>query len=556
MAIAAQRNKVLDRETNLAVMDFNDIKDNDSYNAPIAKLTKLAESMSKKAQFVESKIKDVMKAVDEAPAIMMRKLKDLMNNVMDKISKIKLPAFIKNILDKLKSIDLSGFKSFFERILRAGATLLCNNTGMLMGFFAGYAISDNILGGLLMGLFLSWLNRFCSKYNKQTLASFSPLGKLEGLMGSAYGELASNELLGKFIAFNKNGIGPKYPGNQSLPSSITSNEYLSKLFNKGKKEANSYLQRSEISDTHKEKIMNESYAKLSEPTPSLVTVNSKVTSLVGKSKEEALDYSDELGSHYPITDKDTSDLIAITTGNFSEEERAERTQEVISDVMLEHEIDAELVGKLDSLNDLTLAELERNQLITNILEQLDLNGVVSPELEALIRDIGRLGLTEEERTTKLEELLARLTTYTPHEDRESSLLDSLGDLKDLPMISPDRREDVIFNGNLSDRLGDFLIQILKSDLSLININTLSPMERLFLEKLKEMQIAIRNDPSIASKDNSTGNWATVDFSKFFPVLSKEEKDYLDSLPETVDLGTHRPLDIHPTSLVMIGEICA
>lgn len=556
MAIAAQRNKVLDRETNLAVMDFNDIQDNDSYNAPIAKLTKLAESMSKKAEFAESKIKDVMKAVEEAPAIMMKKLKDLMNTVMDKISKIKLPAFIKNILDKLKSIDLSGFKSFFQRMLKIGSTLLCNNLDMLLGFFAGYTISDNILGGLLMGLFLSWLNRMCSKNSRQSLASLSPLGKLEAMMGSAYRDLASNELLSTFIAFNQNGIGPKYPANQSLPSFITSNQYLSKLFNQGKKEANSYLQRSEISDDHKDWLMNDSYAKLNEPTPTLSSINDKLNALIGMTEKEALDYSDELGAHYPITSKDSLDIVTITTGNYSEEERNDRTQQVISDVMLEHEVDADLVAKLDSLNDLTLAELERNQLITNILEQLDLNGIVSPELEALIRDIGRLGLTEEERTLKLEELLARLTTYSPHNDRESELLDSLGDLKDLPMIDPGRREDAILKGNLSDRLGAFLLQILESDLSLINPNTLSPMERIFLEKLKEMQIAIRNDPSLASKDNSTGNWLNTDFTKFFPKLSAEEQAYLDSLPNNVDLGTHRPLDIHPTSLVMIGEICA
>ncbi|QXN70618.1 hypothetical protein AGENTSMITH_214 [Bacillus phage vB_BspM_AgentSmith] len=787
MAIAAQRNKVLDRETNLAVMDFNDIQSNDAYSAPVAKLTKLAESMSKKAEFAESKIKDIMKAVEEAPAKLLKFVQDLMAKIVDRMSKIKLPAFVRNILDKLKSMDLSGFKSFFQRILKVGASLFCNNLDMLLGFFTGYAISKNILSGLLMGLLFSWLNRICSENSKESLASLSPLGRLEAMTGSMYDLLSANEFLGTFMTINRNGIEPKYQ-NPSLPYNISSNSYLASLFTKGPKQTNIYVQNAEISDEQKDFIIKDSWYDMELPKPTIANVNDNLLSLTTLPKEEKIlatsEYVNELGVNFPLTDKDIRDITTAVTGEFSVEEREERTVEVVTTIVKQEGITPELAGmiadlnnplftqtdrdlliesvleelslpgkvspivtdsinnigsdsyteeeqrdriqsiidktketheqvltvfqrldllnndaltpeerltildtiladlrnlgyltpeleaqiravanpdltkeerdelilsltnqesdrqkqiiesltilyqlvnpnltqeerdaiiasvlsqlnalgvltpelealvvdsartkltpeeieernlaildliqskhyasstildKLNQLKDSTLTQAARDALIYSILEELATTRIISPDLETMIRDIGRVQLTLDEINAKLSAILAILASYKPIPDKESLLLQALGELKNLPMISEGRREHVISNGNLADKIGNFLKQLLDINLDEINSNLLNEIERSFLEKLKELQKTIQNDKSLVSRDNKTGAWMDVDFTELFPKLSKKEEEYLASIPDLVDLGAHRPLDLHPTSLVLIGEICA
>lgn len=787
MAIAAQRNKVLDRETNLAVMDFTNIQSNDAYSAPIAKMTKLAESMSKKAEFAESKIKDLMKAVEEAPAKLMKYVQDLMAKIVDGMSKIKLPAFVRNILDKLKSMDLSGFKSFFQRILKVGASLFCNNLDMLMGFFTGYAISKNILSGLLMGLLFSWLNRICSQNSKESLASLSPLGRLEAMTGSFYDQIASNEFLATFMTINRNGIEPKYKNN-SLPSAITSNSYLASLFSKGSKETNTYLQNAEISDEHKDFIIKDSWYSVDISKPTTATVNDNLLSLTNLPKEEKIlatsEYINELGVNFPLTDTNIRDITTAVTGEYSIEEREERTIDTVTTIVKQEGISPEVAGmiadlnnplftqtdrdllienileelstpgkvspivndslnnigsnsftteeqqdriqsiidktkdehnqvlttfqrldllnnpdltpeerltildsiladlrnlgyltpeleaqiraisnpdltpeernelildltnqetdrqqqiiqtlnilyqllnsnltqderdaiissvlsqlndlgvltpelealvrdsarteltpeemeerdlaileliqskhytsstildKLNQLKDPTLTDSVRNALIQSILEELVTTRIISPDLEAMIRDIGRVQLTLDEINAKLSAILAILSSYKPIPNKESLLLEALGALKNLPMISEARREHIVSNGNLADKIGNFLKQLMDTDLDSINSNLLNEIERSFLEKLKELQKTIQNDKSLVSRDNKTGAWMDVDFTELFPKLSKEEEEYLASIPDLVDLGAHRPLDLHPTSLVLIGEICA
>lgn len=559
MAIAAQRNKVLDRETNLPVMDFTNIQSNDAYSAPIVKMTKLAESMSKKAEFAESKIKDLMKAVEEAPAKLMKYVQDLMAKIVDGMSKIKLPAFVRNILDKVKSMDLSGFKSFFQRILKVGASLFCNNLDMLMGFFTGYAISKNILSGLLMGLLFSWLNRICSQNSKESLASLSPLGRLEAMTGSFYDQIASNEFLATFITINRNGIEPKYQNN-SLPSAITSNSYLASLFSKGYKETNTYLQNAEISDEHKDFIINDSWDKLSTPKPTIATVNDNLLSLTNLPKEEKIlatsEYINELGVNFPLTDADIRDITTTVTGEYSIEEREERTIATVTTIVEQEGISPEVAGMIADLNNPLFTQTDRDLLIENILQELGTSSGVSPDLEAMIRDVGRVQLTPDEVNAKLSATLTILSSYEPIPNKESLLLEALGDLKNLPMISEARREHIVSNGNLADKIGNFLKQLMDVDLDSINSNLLNEIEGSFLEKLKELQKTIQNDKSLVSRDNKTGAWMDVDFTKLFPKLSKEEEEYLASIPDLVDLGAHRPLDLHPTSLVLIGEICA
>lgn len=182
MAIAAQRFKYLDKETNLPTIDLTEMSDNQVYNnASETVQTALAEMQDAEATLTQmnDSLSDLGQALASATEETLATLKSALDSAIDAIANLELPDIVKNLFAKLKALDLKGVKDFFKDLLKVGANFLCHNLDFLKMFMLGYALNGNVLGGLIIALLMSWLDKFCKGFTKEETQKANTLGKLE-----------------------------------------------------------------------------------------------------------------------------------------------------------------------------------------------------------------------------------------------------------------------------------------------------------------------------------------------------------------------------------------
>lgn len=186
MAIAAQRFKFLDKETNLPTIDFTKLSDNavyssvnDAVDSAIGEIKEADGLLSK----VSSSLKDLQETLMNASKEVLSTLKEALNSALDAIGNLELPKVVKDIFGSLKELDLGGVKDFVKDLLHVGSVFLCNNLDFLKMFMLGFAINKNIISGLLIGLMLSWLDRYCKGFTPEEMLKSGPLSSIEKMVG-------------------------------------------------------------------------------------------------------------------------------------------------------------------------------------------------------------------------------------------------------------------------------------------------------------------------------------------------------------------------------------
>ena len=186
MAIAspALRFKLLDKETNVPVLDFRKLTDNEAYNNVLKTANTAADSIKEADKFIKgvsnsiSELKDlVMKASDSV----MSAVRGALDQAMNFIESLELPNIVKDIFNSIKELDTGGVKEFVKELLHVGSSLLCNNLDFLKLFMLGFAINKNIIAGLLSALLLSWLDRYCKGFTKKEFQKKNNLQKVEAM---------------------------------------------------------------------------------------------------------------------------------------------------------------------------------------------------------------------------------------------------------------------------------------------------------------------------------------------------------------------------------------
>lgn len=182
MAIAAQRFKFLDKETNVPTIDFTTLADNAVYNnmsdiidSAIAE-AKQSDNIIEK---VSSDIQDLQGLIAGASGDVLDSLQDALNIALDTIGSMDLPDIAKDIFASLKKLDPVGVGDFLKDMLNIGSPFLCNNLDFLKMFMLGYALNKNVVAGLLTACMLSWMDKFCKGYSPAETKGANPIKKLQ-----------------------------------------------------------------------------------------------------------------------------------------------------------------------------------------------------------------------------------------------------------------------------------------------------------------------------------------------------------------------------------------
>lgn len=269
MAIAAQRFKFLDKETNLPTSEFTKLADNAIYNV-IDSVNDTAIALAKEAEDLLSKVSesigDLKNMLENAGKEVLGAVKEALNKAMDMIGKIELPGIIKDAFAKLKELDLTGVKDFVKDLLHVGTAFLCNNLDFLKMFMLGFALNKNILAGLLTGLLLSWMDRICKGFTKEEQKKWNPLTALEKVVPPLGIEITTGNV---FNTFSKSMASF---GKASLPLStataMSSDSFLASVTGGDISVSLGNLRQSEISFDTKNDFLSKITSELTKHSPS------------------------------------------------------------------------------------------------------------------------------------------------------------------------------------------------------------------------------------------------------------------------------------------------
>ena len=274
MAIAAQRFKFLDQETNLPTIDFTKLTDNaiyssvtDSVDSAIASIKDSDGMLSQ----VSSSLKDLQATLMNASKDVLSTLKEALNSALDAIGNLEMPDVVKDIFNSLKSLDLGGVKDFVKDLLHVGSTFLCNNLDFLKMFMLGYALNKNIVSGLLIGLLLTWLDRYCKGFTAQEMKKSSPLSSMEKMMNPKGVLMNASNSFDKFTQGYASFM--KKNATKTVVSALTKSNFLSKIRSGDIKSSMANLRGAEISSTDKKDYLSTIETALPSVTPGTAEYN-------------------------------------------------------------------------------------------------------------------------------------------------------------------------------------------------------------------------------------------------------------------------------------------
>lgn len=329
MAISAVRFKFLDQETNLPTIDFTKLTDNAVYNnAKDAVDSAISEIKNSDGLLnkVSSSLKDLQATLMSASKEVLGALKDALNSALDMIDKIEMPKIVKDIFASLKNLDLGGVKDFVKDLLHVGSTFLCNNLDLMKMFMLGYAINKNIMAGLLAGLMVTWLDRYCKGFTKDEMAKSNPMQSIEKMMQPKGLMMDASNTFKNFT--NKYASFVKASNPLKQVQALAKGDFLSAIKSGGHKDAMTNLRSAEISASDRRDYLSslQSEIAITDPgTPeykSLLAAKGDLTTLPlisAERRDNAIQFSnlsDNLGSM--AQNIQTVDLDSINQYNLSD----------------------------------------------------------------------------------------------------------------------------------------------------------------------------------------------------------------------------------------------
>ncbi len=255
MAIAAIRNKFLNLVTSLPTKEFVSFNDNAVYNT----VDQMVDSAVMSAQNNEALLNTLQTSVNDLSEMLMNSdvvdtLKDAMDSAMDTISNMELPDVVNDIFDSVKKLDTQGTKDFLKDLLHVGSSFLCNNLDFLKNFMLGYALNKNILSGLMIGLLLSWLDRYCKEFTKEEMAKSNNKQSLDMMFPPKGVKVDANNSFDLFSNYYSDHLKASAP----LPSvtALSNNDFLTNILGGDIKSSMSNLRGAEISHTDRNSYLS------------------------------------------------------------------------------------------------------------------------------------------------------------------------------------------------------------------------------------------------------------------------------------------------------------
>jgi hypothetical protein len=269
MGISATRNRYLDKETNVAVLDVSDLQDNQIYNAVEAGIDKGLEYAKEGEELLgklNKSLDDLGSALESGLASAQSAVMDSFNEALDKLSSLEMPDMVKNIWNKLKELDFGGVKGFIKDLIGLGRAFLCNSLDFLKLLGLGITLTLNIFAGVIMSLLFGWFGRICKKESSQQVKSSSKIKKLEMISPGGVIKINAGSALGTFTKTVSDYAKSQVP--ISLKALKSPSDFIDTITGGNVKSAIKNLREAELKFKDKKTYQNAIQVALKDPTKS------------------------------------------------------------------------------------------------------------------------------------------------------------------------------------------------------------------------------------------------------------------------------------------------
>lgn len=187
-------------------------------------------------------------------------------------------------------------------------------------------------------------------------------------------------------------------------------------------------------------------------------------------------------------------------------------------------------------------------LVDQISQQDAVSGILNGDIASVVNNARSSEMSHADRNSLIGLLQSNLTSYSPQSQEYKNILKATGDLKNIPLVTIERRDNNLRYENLSDKFGSYIKNLTKVDLNNSSNMVLTDMQKELYTKMESLKHTAANNQSIQSTPND--GFSSFNFEDIIPSVTDSEKTAL--LANTENTNSHRVLDLHPTSSVFLG----
>lgn len=186
--------------------------------------------------------------------------------------------------------------------------------------------------------------------------------------------------------------------------------------------------------------------------------------------------------------------------------------------------------------------------LTQVMPQSDaISNILNGNISIVLENARSSEMSFSYRNSLLESLQTQLGLFPPNSPQYRNILQALGDLKNIPLISSNRRDNIIRYENLSDKFGSYIKNLKNVNLQPISLMSLNDIEKGLYNKMLELKLISANNSILQSTPNDS--FSDFDFNSILPNLTEAESTALLARTDITD--SHRILDLHPTTAVFL-----
>lgn len=169
------------------------------------------------------------------------------------------------------------------------------------------------------------------------------------------------------------------------------------------------------------------------------------------------------------------------------------------------------------------------------------------DISSVLANVRGSEMSYADRNSLIGNLKSELASAVPGSIQHSNLLKGIGDLKTIPLISTQRRDNAIRYENLGDKFGSYIKNLGNTNLQTASYMGIDEAQKSLYAKMVSLKEASAKNASLQCTPNDS--FSDFDFNSVLPSVTPDEKAIL--VANDVVTDSHRTLDLHPTSEVFL-----
>lgn len=186
--------------------------------------------------------------------------------------------------------------------------------------------------------------------------------------------------------------------------------------------------------------------------------------------------------------------------------------------------------------------------LSSVMPQGDaISNILGGDISSVIGNARSSEMSFADRNSLVGSLQSQLSNFAPNSMEYKNILQATGDLKNIPLVSIERRSNNLQFESLGDKFGSYIKNLGNTNIQPANLLSLNDVEKGLYSKMTELKKVSASNSALQCTPNDS--FSDFDFNSVLPAVDATEKATLLASETVTD--SHRTLDFHPTTAVFL-----